>query len=466
MKHILIICLLFFSETALAQTDTLTLNIEEVLAMVKKYHPAVKQSNLDIEKSDADIQIARGAFNPIINNIISGKTFDNTTYYNYVNPNITVPTWYGIEVNAGLESLAGNRFDPSETVGRSSYLGVTVPLLKNLVMDKRRAFLKQASIFKDMAYTQQQVLVNNILWESANEYWQWVNAYEAFLLVQKNMDVSKKRFEMIKQTVANGERAAIDTVEALAQYQSFEYLKNETWLAFLNEGLALSVFLWQENNTPFTLPENVVPQRSWDNESNIKNFTLRLDELLQNAQQLHPELKIYNQKNTVLNIDKKLKFQEMLPKLDFKYNHLSKGYNVFGAGGFMFQNNYQYGLKLDMPIPFTAGRAEYKKAKIKLQENSLAQSQKALSIDLKIKNYYNDFITTGNQVSLQRSMLNNFKRLLQAEEVLFQNGESSLFLVNSRENKVLEAERKLVDLKTKYYKTIYTMQWSAGLLGR
>jgi outer membrane protein TolC len=53
---------------------------------------------------------------------------------------------------------------------------------------------------------------------------------------------------------------------------------------------------------------------------------------------------------------------------------------------------------------------------------------------------------------------------LKAEETLFRNGESSLFLINSRENKVLETERKLIELKAKYYKTIYALQWSTGLL--
>jgi hypothetical protein len=44
------------------------------------------------------------------------------------------------------------------------------------------------------------------------------------------------------------------------------------------------------------------------------------------------------------------------------------------------------------------------------------------------------------------------------------NGESSLFLVNSRESKALEAYLKLVELKTKYFKTIYALQWSTGVI--
>jgi hypothetical protein len=38
--------------------------------------------------------------------------------------------------------------------------------------------------------------------------------------------------------------------------------------------------------------------------------------------------------------------------------------------------------------------------------------------------------------------------------------------VNSRESKVLEAAQKLAEIKTKYYKTVYSLQWAAGLLGQ
>jgi len=463
-KCLVIFLLLFYSSFAISQNNSSSLNVEQFLEIVRQYHPVVKLSNIGIQKSDADITIARGAFNPIISNVISNKTFSNTPYYDYTNPNVTIPTWYGIEVSAGLENLSGNRFDPSETLGQSSYIGISIPLLKNLVIDKRRAYLQQAKLYNEMAKTEQQAIINNILMEAASQFWEWVNAYEAYNIVQKNLTVSQKRFEMVKSTFKYGERPAIDTVEAMSQNQSFEFQRNESWLKFINESLQLSAFLWQSNNNPYQLPEDVIPQKGWDNETNIQNAQLNLAELLVNAAQFHPELQIYKQKLDVLGIDKKLKFQELLPKLDFKYNHLGKGYNAFVSKGLFFQNNYQYGLKLEMPVPFSQGRGEYKKVKLNQEETQILQSQKSLNIELKVKNYYNEFITLKNQVQLNRGMLTNFEKLLKAEETLFRNGESSLFLINSRENKVLETERKLIELKAKYYKTIYALQWSTGLL--
>jgi outer membrane protein TolC len=119
---------------------------------------------------------------------------------------------------------------------------------------------------------------------------------------------------------------------------------------------------------------------------------------------------------------------------------------------------------MEVPLRFSQGRGEYKKAKLKIEETTLDQNQKKLQIALKVKSYYNDFLNLKAQIALQSNNYSNYQALVRAEETKLLNGESSLFLINSRENKALDALEKLVELKTKYYKTIYSLQWSAGLL--
>ncbi|SKB43054.1 hypothetical protein [Dyadobacter psychrophilus] len=58
-------------------------------------------------------------------------------------------------------------------------------------------------------------------------------------------------------------------------------------------------------------------------------------------------------------------------------------------------------------------------------------------------------ITTADR--LANSNYANYQQLVKAEKMRFSNGESSLFLINSRENKALEARQKLIDLKAKYF---------------
>ncbi len=449
-----------------SQENLNTLNAEQVLQLVRTYHPIARQASIEIEKTEADILLSRAAFDPILSNYIAKKTFDGKNYYEVSNPEFRIPTWYGIEVFGGLENLTGDRFDVSQTTGKTSYFGVNIPLAKNLLIDKRRAYLQQAKVFNNMAQADQRATLNNLLMNAMEAYWVWVKAYQTYKIVSENVAVNERRVDFVKKSFANGERAAIDTVEAIAQLQSFQYQQNSYWLAFQNAGLELSIFLWQNNNLPYLLPETVVPQDGWQNETNIAGFNLDLNILQNLAQTNHPNVIAYNFKLEALNIDKKLKFQDLLPKIDFQYNQLGKGYKFLETATQLplFSNNFQYGIKMEMPLRFSQGRADYQKAKLKIEETTLDQNQKLQQIQVKIKSYFNEFENLKKQIIVQSSNYDNYKKLVKAEETKLFNGESTLFLVNSRENKALEALEKLIELKTKYFKSIYALQWSAGLL--
>jgi outer membrane protein TolC len=175
---------------------------------------------------------------------------------------------------------------------------------------------------------------------------------------------------------------------------------------------------------------------------------------------------MYRAKLNGLEIDRKLKMQELLPTVDVKYNQLSKTYNPFYNGNVspLLENNFQYGLKIEMPLRISAGRGEYRKSLLKLEETKLAFAQKDVALEIKISKYFNQYLNLKNQIDLQKNNLLNYKQLVKAEETRLINGESNLFLINTRENKMLEAQEKLIELQTKYFKSIYALQWSAGLL--
>jgi outer membrane protein TolC len=451
---------------AIAQDSTKTLTPLQVQELVRKYHPVAKQAGIHIDQAQADLLIARGGFDPVLGTYISRKEFGGIRYYNRTSPEIVIPTWYGIEVHTGIDNYTGERLDPTMSKGQSSFLGVSVPLARDLLMDKRRASLKQARIFRSLADTEQKLVLNDLLMDAMDAYWQWVSYYNQYLVVEANVAINEQRMDFIRRSLLNGERAAIDTVETLAQLQSFQYQRNQYQLEFRNAGLRLSAFLWDEAGRPYILPETVVPPADWENEQHMKDFDLDLASLLNAASQTHPELRTYDFKLRALDIDKKLKFQQLLPKADFRYNHLSKGYNALASAGeyAIFDNNYQYGFKFEIPLRLSAGRGEYKNAQFKIQETKLQQAQKQLDLEIKVKQYYNELVTTKQQIGLQNLNYLNYLQLVKAEEVRFSNGESSLFLINSRENKALEARQKLVDLKAKYFKIAYALQWSAGLL--
>ena len=442
-----------------------TLSLEQILDLTRAYHPIAKQAKIAINIADANVQSARGLFDPAFYVKNEQKTFDGKNYYSYANPELKIPTWYGLDIKAGFENNLGERLEPITTFGKSSYLGLSVPLLKGALLDKRRSTVLQAKLLSRMSVQDQLLTYNNLLYEAAESYWAWVSSFQKMEILDRTLKINQDRFELVKNAFVQGERAAIDTTEALSQLQFIEAAQSQAWLDFQKQRLELSNFLWKEDQSAYELDESVIPDSSW-NKVEINQYPLpSLDIMLTKAMNEHPKLNVINIKQDALVLEKKLKMQSLLPTFDVSYNFLSKGYTTNGMFKQpLFQNNYKYGFQIGMPFFLREARGEYTKSVLKIKDNAFELQQTKLQVSNKVRSYFAEIHSLKNQSLLFQQNVVNQKALLQAEQTKFEMGESSLFLVNSRENKLLETEQKLVELKTKFFKSLISLQWAAGSL--
>ncbi|HMX38145.1 MAG TPA: TolC family protein [Ferruginibacter sp.] len=465
MNRIIFLLLSLCTQALVAQDSVHTLSARQVMEIVKRYHPVALQAGILVEQAKADLVSARGQFDPVFENEAAQKTFEGTAYYSYNRPEISIPTWFGIEVKAGLEYLSGNRTDPVDTKGESSYLGISVPLAKNLLMDKRRAALQSAKIFRQASVAERRNMLNQLMLDALKSYWSWVKEYQLYQVMNEAVAINESRFRWVRSAYQLGDRAAIDTTEVLAQWQQFELLRSQAWLNFQNAGLELSVYLWTAGAQPYELPSNIIPQEPLREISVMNQPVPVLNELLNAAVSNHPELRLYQYKLQALNIERKLKFQELLPMVNFRYNQLGRGYDVWKtATNPYFENNYRYGLSISIPLRLSQGRGEYKKARLKINYAELELEQKKRQVENKVRSYFNELLALKEQVKWQEQSWRNYLQLQRAEELRFRSGESSLFLVNARETKALEALQKLLELKAKYFVSENTVRWAAGNL--
>lgn len=469
MKKLIYCACFFLSSFAGISQDTSRNNMltpEEFLAIVRTYHPVIKQADIGIEMASAEILAARGAFDPYFYLNSDQKTFDGKRYYQHTNPELKIPTWYGIELKAGLENNTGEFLNSESTFGKTSYAGISVSLARNLVIDPRRAALQQAKIFRNQSYAERQVIINDLLDQAIYAYWNWVKALRIRQLLQDAVKVNEARLQLIKTASQLGDRPAIDTIEALSQLQSFQGLEAEAILNAKNAAVELSNFLWKENNSYYILPDQTVSDTRW-NEIGIDTIALpSLTDLLAAIPLTHPKLKYFGFKMNVLEVDRKLKFQELLPIVNLRANVLNRGYEVWkgtNTAGF-YENNNKFGIDIGVPLRFSKGRAAYKIARLKIQETGFEISMTQQQIENKVNYYFNQLAGYQQQVRIYENAYKNYQTLLRGEEIRFRGGESSLFLLNIRENKVIEAGIKLTETKIKFYQSQVALQAAAGLL--
>jgi outer membrane protein TolC len=361
-----------------------------------------------------------------------------------------------------LENNGGQFLNSENTAGQSSYLGFVLPVGKGLITDQRRTALQQALIYRSMSEQEKRRMVNDLLFDAYVGYWQWAGAYQLYSIYSNFLRVSTDRLRLVRLSFQQGDRSAIDTLEALTQVQNFEMLQADAAVKLNTSSLELSNFLWDENDSAYALSPKTLPDTT---QFALYQPVRPLNDVMEQAMLENPILRSYDFKLDALEAEKRLKFQSMLPVVNLKANLLNQGYNVFkDFGGALFQNNYLWGIDVKFPLFIREGRGDYQKAKLKIQETNYQLNAKRWETQNKVRNYYTETALLQKQIRLTQQAFTGFSSLLKAENLRFQNGESSLFLVNTRENKVIETAEKLINLRVKYLKANYAVDWAAGLL--
>ncbi len=450
MKRYFLLIFLIFTVALQAQENLQSvLTLQEYLGFVKQYHPIVRQANLIINESEAKLLKARGAFDPKVEVDYDQKKFKNSEYFDKLNATFKVPTWYGVEFKANFEQNEGAFLNPEANVPNDGLysVGVNLSLARGLLMNERMSMLKQAKLFTKQAKADRQLLVNNILFDASVTYFNWLRTYNEKLIFDSFLENAQFRFKGVKQSFYEGERAAIDTLEAGIVVTNRKLNLEKSRIKFVKATLELSNFLWLNNDTPLELEENVIPDTNTllgvDNVLQVLDFSM--DSLQINE---HPKMISLDLKYQQLEVEKKLKANKLLPQIDLQYNFLSEDPDLINS---FTQSQFKGSLRVNFPLFLRKERGDLKLAKLKLQDVDFERKATRLSLGNKIDAISQEINSFRLQNDYTISMVDDYSKLLKAEERKFQVGESSIFLVNSRESKLIDSRLKAIELENKLF---------------
>ncbi|WP_027076893.1 TolC family protein [Maribacter antarcticus] len=446
---VLILFFLMVITPRLQAQDSIVLQFNEYLGYVKKYHPIAKQAELAIGMGQANLMKSRGGFDPKIEVDYARKEFKGTEYYDELNATFKIPTWYGIDLKGNFEQNEGSFLNPAETVPTQGLYsaGVAVSLGRGSWINERMATLKQAKFFREQTIADRDLLVNQILFDASLTYFDWLQAYRDSKVFINFLNNAQIRFEGIKKSAQAGEIAAIDTVEAKIAVQSRALELEQARVRFRNKSLELSNFLWLNDNIPLELQSNVIPEEdiAADIDSTLEILGKPLDSF---TVQNHPKLKSLGFKIDGLEVDKRLKINKLLPTIDIDYNFLTETPEFSNS---FVTDQYKGGLTLQMPLFLRKERGDLRLAKIKLLDAEFEFDNAQIEIRNKVFAIYNELVSFQTQNVLIQDIVTNTRALLSAEERKFSFGESSLFLINTRESKLIDAVLKQNLVQNKYY---------------
>jgi len=444
-KHIISIFFLLYTVQVFSQEGNSVLTFSDFLEIVKAHHPVAFQANLKQQEGEAYVQKAKGGFDPKLQGGINQKYFDGKQYYSYLNGGLKIPTWYGIEAEVGYNNNEGYRLNPeSYNVETGIWnAGITVNLGKGLFIDQRRADLKQAQIIQNSTELERRLILNKLIFQASMAYLEWNKAYEKVKLYERNIENIKERYWSVKQNVVFGDMPEVDTLKVRIQLQN-RYLKlTENKMELTNKMNMLNTFLWQDGFVPLELDSVVMPLVDLDVADIVLDWSA--DSLVDN----HPDLLMQKNDISISKIDYRLKRESLKPTLEIKYNALSSDMGNGVIDDYSI-DNYKWATVVSYPIFTRKERGDVKLSKLKLESNEAKLVDKRALVNYKIQSVYNEMVSYKEQVSIQKQAVDMYEDLLLAEQRLFELGESSIFLINTRDQNLIKAQIKLIDIDFQY----------------
>lgn len=445
MRQLLSLLLLFVLYSGAAQ-DSVLLEFRTYLDQVRQFHPVARQANLLAGMGAARLQESRGGFDPKIEVDYGSKEYQGKTYYDRLNAAFKIPTWYGVEFKGQFEQNEGDYLNPSEVIPSDGLYsaGVSLSLAKGLWTNERMAALRKARFFEQQTKAERDLLLNQIIFDASQAYFVWVQAYLDELVYRRFLDNANIRLNGIRQSARSGEIAAIDTVEARIALDNRKLSLEQARVRLRDAALNLSNFLWGENDTPLELRETVKPEDKPNVEAGLAlpEFSVDLVDL-----ENHPKLRALEYKIRGLEVDKRLKVNQLLPEINLEYNFLTETPDRIAA---FETQQYKGGLTFKMPLFLRKERGALRIAQFKLQDARLEFDNTSIGIRNKVASLRFELSSFDKQNLLIRDVVLNYERLLQAEERKFGFGESSLFLLNSRERALIDARLKANEVQYKY----------------
>ena len=136
-------------------------------------------------------------------------------------------------------------------------------------------------------------------------------------------------------------------------------------------------------------------------------------------------------------------------------------YNPFNT---ISPNNNKIGVQFEMPLLYRKERGELQLAKLKVQDEQLDYMNNRMYLTVKIKQAQNDVLNAQRQLEIYQQTVVDSKELFEAEKTMFDQGESSLFLVNARELSYIQAKLKYIEVLSKYQQSLLSLRFSMANL--
>ncbi len=426
---------------------------------VKTYHPLAVRANNIKAKGDWLFRSAQGGYDPLVSVEYENKNFDSKTYYSTLLTKVKQPIYTSQYITTGYEYGSGYYLNPEFKTAAYGlpYIGVEASLLQGLVTDKRRTELIKAKGYKTYYDADRNILLNDLMYSATLTYFDWLYSNREIGIQRYFLRLAEDRYNGIKALADLGEKATADTIEASILYRGRSLDLRSAELEYSKRSVSLKMLNWSSDGPMTVISESRIKDSL---EYYCYKALMAWGYQPKGNATTNPLLTKYESTDHILKADLRYKAELIKPKLDVKYNFL---FNTNGAGSAVADiSNYRVAVNFSMPLLLRTSRSDYQLARLERTNNQQELQNKTNEISQKLSLTAQNLDLLKEQIQNAETNARYSQLLLDAEKLKYEHGESSLFLINTRESKLLETELKLAEYRLKFLRSYFEYIYLVG----
>lgn len=433
------------------------LTLEAVLGSVDQYYPLISAAKQDIEKARGDYLSAQGGFDPTLKSVLQDTSagYYNNTYWDIA---LEQPTaLWGTRLVVGYKKGVGNfpAYDSkSQTFDQGEVrAGVEVPLLRGGWIDERRTRSWAGEI--GIRATEQSLASKRLELrrEAARKYWDWVAAGRKTQVAEDLLTIAVTRDQALLTRVKKGDAAQVDhTDNQRAVFQRQASLVGAK-RSLQKAAIELSLYYRNTEGRPILVPDEELP-KSFPKPELRKDLKLQEAELLELSSQ-YPDTRVLGLQLQQLGLDQGLAKNQILPKLDFSLS-VVRDFGSNPGSTYIppssYPSEFRAQLSFEMPLLLRTPRGKLESISALNKKLELTQDLTRDRIKAKILDSSQALTAALARVDFIRKEVEFSLKLEEAERRRFQQGDSSLLLINIREQTTRDALNKEIESLSDFFK--------------
>ena len=429
---------------AVISLDTTSWTYGQFLQEVLEFHPLWKSAQAKADAASGRVLEARSAFDPVLAGKDEAKQDPAGFLYRKQGVEAVVPTWTGVDLVAKSALSSGADLNPEDETGAGGLLavGVSLPLGPQLLWDQRRASVRQAELLLQEAEWKQDQIRRKLMSDASKAYADWAAAHDVRAANLRAERLAKIRKQMVIEAFRQREKSAMDTLEAHMALADRHRQRSEAEVDWASARMRLALYRWADDAS-LGLPDAL-----W--EPGLNRFT--------GVVTVEDSSSAWSSWNTgafwsavgvpveLAENYKRLAQTQWLPAPVLEYRVWQKGTTSFTPD----PDYAQWNVGWKVPLLLRKSRGAYRYAKNQwLHETAQAQWERG-QLERWFQAKWVERKELRKQLLAVREAEKAAERLYALETRKFILGESTLFIVNAREAKYLEAVQKRANTEAKW----------------